>query len=130
MNTAVRNMLAAIAVIVLGAAGAPAQDEKIDLTGTWAGDGGGVYHVRQDGNSVWWVAMSDDGGKSWTHVFHGKLGKNEVVGEWADVPNGATNLASGSLTLALQLDKGKVVGLTKVRQRGDEFGNKTWKRKP
>jgi hypothetical protein len=66
----------------------------IDLTGTWAGDDGGVYSLRQLGDQVWWLGMSGiggplvDRGHDFTNVYHGTLSGDTVTGTYADVPGG------------------------------------------
>jgi hypothetical protein len=66
----------------------------IDLTGTWAGDDGGVYYLRQIGDQVWWLGMSGLGGPfarrgtDWTNVFIGKVSGDMLTGTYADVPQG------------------------------------------
>ena len=66
----------------------------IDLTGTWAGDDGGVYSLRQLGDQVWWLGMSGiggplvDRGHDFTNVYHGTLSGETVTGTYADVPGG------------------------------------------
>jgi len=76
-----------------------------DLTGIWAADDGGYYYVHQNGLAVWWAGFSDDyglqNGLSFCNVFSGVLKSNEVSGQWADVPRGATmNFGTLSLTWA------------------------------
>ncbi len=81
-----------------------------DLTGVWASSDVGTYYVRQVGNTVWWLGLSRDQGRTFANVFHGfiRYSDNEgvplarpiIVGDWADVPigkNGSMN--SGKVTL-------------------------------
>ena len=84
-------------------AGAPA----LNLNGTWLGNDGAVYFLRQIGNELWWAGFSVESpaglsdlhkGLRFTNVFHGQISGNTVSGEWADVPRG-TNLNSGTLSL-------------------------------
>lgn len=92
-----------------------------DVTGTYAGDDGGRYFVRQIGNVVWWVGLSGDGGNSFTNVFKGVLQpNNHINGEWADVPLGA-NTAGGALTLFVEANG----SLRKLNQTGG-FGGSHW----
>jgi len=66
----------------------------IDLTGTWAGDDGGVYYLRHLGDQVWWLGMSGLGGPlvdrgiDFTNVYRGTLSGDTVTGTYADVPQG------------------------------------------
>jgi len=68
------------------------------LTGPWANDDAGTYYLRQIGNTVWWLGMSVDEGRTFANVFRGTLQNNQISGNWADVPLGATE-NSGTLTV-------------------------------
>jgi hypothetical protein len=68
---------------------------KIDLTGAWAADDGGIYYVRQLGNVIWWNGMSQRDeppgslGRTWNNVGRGEIKDDlTIVAEWADVPRG------------------------------------------
>ena len=80
---------------------------QTDLTGTWLGNDGATYYLRQVGQTVWWAGMHNgppDGGHAFfnglafTNVFQGRLTGNQIIGQWADVPRGSS-LQSGNLTL-------------------------------
>jgi hypothetical protein len=63
--------------------------ERLDLTGTWLG-GSTIHHVRQVGDCVWWVGISDlpgeAAGDSWLNSFQGHLTTDFTLsGVWADV---------------------------------------------
>lgn len=75
-----------------------------DLTGVWAATDVGTYYVRQVGNTVWWLGLSRDRGRTFANVFHGSilsrgadgepLARPIIEGDWADVPigeNGSMN---------------------------------------
>jgi hypothetical protein len=67
-----------------------------------------VLHPPIADGSVTWAGMQDSGchkGLEFTNVFSGSLseGGNFVVGEWADVPRGAT-ASSGVITLGIWTD--------------------------
>jgi len=71
--------------------------ERLDLTGTWVG-GSTIHHVRQAGDCVWWVGISDlpseAPGESWLNSFQGHLTSDFTLsGIWADV----YTVVSGSL---------------------------------
>ena len=68
------------------------------LTGPWSNDDVGTYYLRQLGNTVWWLGMSVDEGRSFANVFLGTLQKGQISGNWVDVPLGATQSA-GTLTM-------------------------------
>lgn len=95
-----------------------------DLTGKWSDDGGN-YAIRQVGDQVWWVSRcKDDGGKTWTSVFHGKLTGRQLTGHFADVPEG-DNRFRGSLTAKLIVREGVVVEI-----KGEQFFSPSNDRKP
>jgi len=77
-----------------------------DLTGTWAGNDMATFYVRQIGNTVWWLDLSRDQGRTFANVFLGTIttetvsgGSRQVInGNWVDIPLGqAAN--SGTLKL-------------------------------
>jgi hypothetical protein len=68
------------------------------LTGVWGADDAGTYYVRQIANTVWWLGLSVDEGRSFANVFRGTLQNGQISGEWSDVPLGQT-ANSGSLAL-------------------------------
>jgi hypothetical protein len=81
-----------------------------DLTGVWAATDGGTYYVRQLGNTVWWLGLSADQGRTFANIFEGTIRTRTVddrrvtriEGEWADVPVGGSGSArnNGRLTIA------------------------------
>jgi hypothetical protein len=104
-----------------------------DLTGTWLSDDGGLYYLRQAGNTLWWAGVSTESprglndfhlGLRWSNVFRGQLSGNVIDGEWADVPKG-TILQSGHLTLV-------ATSTAELRQSTATggFGGKLWTRIP
>ncbi len=68
-----------------------------DLSGSWLGDDGGAYYVRQRGNQIVWFG---ERGTTWSNVFVGTLEGDRIRGHWADVPKTGSNRA-GELTLEL-----------------------------
>lgn len=66
-----------------------------DLTGTWMGNDGGTYYLRQIDTRVIWFGES--GGFS--NLFRGNRSGNAVSGDWADVPKGGL-LQSGTIAVA------------------------------
>ena len=114
--------------------GAAPTAPAFDLTGTWTADDGGIYYLRQLGNTIWWAGLSTDSsqgvndfqrGTRFTNVFRGTIQGNTIQGTWADVPRGQS-VRSGSLTLSVA-SIGFPVGI--VLQRQSEtggFGGKTW----
>jgi hypothetical protein len=77
-----------------------------NLTGTWAGNDMATYYIRQIGNTVWWLDVSRDQGRTFANVFLGTIGtepingslRQVINGNWADIPLGQT---AGSGTLKL-----------------------------
>ncbi len=83
-----------------------------DLTGVWATSDGATYYVRQlvKPNTVWWLGLSRDQGRSFANIFHGSiryrgdrgqpLKTPVVVGDWANVSIGENGpMNSGQLRL-------------------------------
>lgn len=106
----------------------PFDPNEIDLTGTWAGDDGGVYYLRQIGPVLWWNGMSgrDMGpiglGRDWNNVGRGMITGLQIEVEWTDVPRGNI-YGDGTLLLNIQDDGTGNVEIEKVE--GD-FGNNVW----
>lgn len=94
-----------------------------DLTGTWTADDGGIYYLRQLGNTLWWAGLSTDSlqgvndfqrGVRFTNVFRGTIEGNTIKGTWVDVPRGRSE-KSGTLTLSIA-SIGFPVGIVLQRQ--------------
>lgn len=89
-----------------------------DLTGTWMGNDGGTYYVRQMGSVIAWFGER----KTFSNVFVGTRSGSTITGEWADVPKGSI-LGGGTLTLNLAngftLDRTGATG---------GFGGSQWQR--
>jgi hypothetical protein len=71
------------------------------LTGTWMANDGGMYFLRQIGDTLWWLGLSGGlfhPGLQFCNVFHASVTGSAVTGEWSDVPRGATS-CRGTLTL-------------------------------
>src|SRR5215468_8958646 len=71
------------------------------LTGTWMANDGGMYFLRQIGDTLWWLGLSGGllhPGLQFCNVFHASVTGSAVTGEWSDVPRGATS-GRGTLTL-------------------------------
>ena len=76
---------------------------NINLTGIWKGDDGGTYYIRNIGDDVWWLGISNrDDGKTFSNVLRGYIHENNktITGEWTDIPRGA-NKYYGTLTLSV-----------------------------
>jgi hypothetical protein len=82
--------------------------ERLDLTGTWVG-GSTIHHVRQVGDCVWWVGISDlpgeAPGESWLNSFQGHLKPDFTLsGVWADVFTDLSgNLHEGRTTYRIEM---------------------------
>jgi hypothetical protein len=80
------------------------------LTGAWHADDIGTYYLRQLGNTVWWLGLSSDQGRTFATVFHGSLAGGTISGEWIDVPmgqepqlgNGTLGVSGGTLATVLR----------------------------
>lgn len=77
-----------------------------DISGTWADDDGGTYHIRQLGTEVWWFSSSPSRTRSFAGVFSGANEKGHVVGEYQDVPLGLRTLSD---RIDLQLEPNKLI---------------------
>ncbi len=102
----------------------PFDAEDIRLTGRWVASDGGIYYVRQVGDSVWWLGMSDveqkydEIGRDFTNVGHGTLNDGVLRAEFADVPRG--NIwGNGELSFKVEADP---EGDLQVRRLGGDFG--------
>jgi hypothetical protein len=61
-----------------------------------------MYYLRQVGNTLWWLGLSHDQGRSFSNVFCGVITEDgagiEVSGDLVDLPLGA-RLDTSQLTL-------------------------------
>ena len=95
------------------------------LTGTWMANDGGMYFLRQIGDTLWWLGPSGGllhPGLQFCNVFHGSVTASAVTGEWLDVPRGAAS-GRGMLTLRPAGDN----QLLRVAESGG-FGASIWRR--
>jgi hypothetical protein len=107
---------------------------KIDLTGAWAADDGGIYYVRQLGNVIWWNGMSQRDeppgslGRTWNNVGRGEIKDDlTIVAEWADVPRGMVD-GQGTVTFKIGADGAGNIQVTKVSETGSGRGDTRWSR--
>lgn len=109
----------------------PFDPKKVDLTGPWSGDDGGIYYLRQVGSVVWWNGMSERAGSSsrlgrdWNNVGRGEVKALKIEVEWADVPRGQI-LGNGTLSLSIKDDGTGNVQIVKDSETGTGFGNNIW----
>jgi hypothetical protein len=109
----------------------PFDATKINLSGPWAGDDGGIYYLRQVGSVLWWNGMSDRKGapstlgRGWNNVARGQITALDVDVEWADVPRGDI-LGGGTLKLKIEEDATGSTRIVKVSETGTGFGNSLW----
>lgn len=68
------------------------------LNGTFRGNDGGTYYIRQVGSDVWWFGRSADQPPTFANVFKGVRNGNTITGAWSDVPLGRTR-GAGTMTL-------------------------------
>jgi hypothetical protein len=105
--------------------------KKVDLTGPWSGDDGGIYYLRQVGSVVWWNGMSGQAespsglGRDWNNVGRGVIKALKIDVEWADVPRGGI-LGDGTLSLTIKDDGSGNVQIVKDSETGSGFGNTIW----
>ena len=60
----------------------------IDLSGTWRGDDGFTYTIRQVVDQLWWRAEPHRGGAGWPSVAHGTVTSRTATVEWVELPTG------------------------------------------
>jgi hypothetical protein len=109
----------------------PFDAERIDLTGTWSADDGGIYYIRQVDQDVWWTGMDGLGGpvdllgRGWTNVASGTLGEDgRLPLEWADTPRGS-DLGGGELLVQVEANAGGFITIRKIGDTGG-FGGRLW----
>ena len=109
----------------------PFDANKVELTGPWAGDDGGIYYLRQLGSVLWWNGMSERAGgpallgRGWNNVARGDIKALVIDVEWADVPRGGV-LGNGTMQLKVEGDATGNVRIVKVSETGSGFGNNIW----
>ena len=109
----------------------PFNAAKVELSGPWAGDDGGIYYLRQLGSILWWNGMSERAGtharlgRDWNNVARGEIKSLAIDVEWADVPRGGV-LGNGTLSLKIEDDGTGNVRIVKVSETGTGFGNSIW----
>ncbi len=71
------------------------------LSGAWHGADNGTYYLRQLGQTIWWLGLSRDQGRSFANVFHGTIDNTNgtIEGEWVDLPMGIGGVLSGGTLL-------------------------------
>ena len=103
--------------------GARRPDANVNLTGAWHGTDVGTYYLRQIGNTLWWLGLSRDQGRTFANVFHGTITGNVIEGDWVDVPMGAGGaLSGGSLTIIGEAVSTELVKISQSRV----FGASAW----
>ena len=93
-----------------------------DLTGTWSCNDGGIYYIRQMGDTIHWYGEQSPHHPAWSNVANGKIVGNEIYIEYVDVPKGR-DLGSGTLTLEIIRDD----RLIRTEVHGG-FGGSAWRR--
>jgi hypothetical protein len=108
-----------------------ARSAQPDLSGTWLGDDGALYHLRHIGRTLWWAGLSVSSplgagdlhaGVAFTNVFRGRLAGGFVVGEWVDTPRGDI-FQSGVMDLRIDSPN----EIHRLRETGG-FGGADWRR--
>lgn len=92
------------------------------VSGAWKANDGGTYHLHRIDNTIWWVGMSGDDGRSWINVFKGTRNGNIIEGEWADV--GGRAWGHGTLRLRIS----DTTFMEKIGGTGSGFGGSRWTR--
>lgn len=107
---------------------------QIDLSGTWSGNDGGRYYLKQIDSCVWWSGLSAFEGQSlgeeWIMAFRGRLDdEGVIVGDFVDVKG--TNPGSGTMSIRVQAEQrdGRVVvELYREAVTGHQIGVTFWER--
>ena len=107
---------------------------QLDLSGTWSGNDGGRYYIKQIDSCVWWSGLSAFEGQSlgdeWIMTFRGTLnGDGVIVGDFVDVKG--TNPGSGTMTIRVQAEERDglvVVELYREQVTGHQIGVTFWQR--
>lgn len=95
---------------------------EADLTGVWSCDDGGLYYIRQLGDTLWWYGEHSLSNPAFSNVATGTINGNTISLNWADVPKGQTT-SSGILVLNIESSD----RLTALQKTGG-FGGSTWTR--
>jgi hypothetical protein len=111
--------LTALSSAALAPAPALAQCSFRGLNGDWRANDGGTYRIHEQGNRVWWIAMSGDGGRSWQHKFQGTRSGDIVTGNWADFRG---PMGRGTLTIRVR----DVMSMRRIANTGSGFGGVRW----
>src|SRR6266568_1870902 len=102
-----------------------------NLTGVWHCDDVGTYYLRQiDENTLWWLGLSRDQGRSFANVFQGTITADAIAGAWADVPLGAVG-GRGSGELQLVAGAARPLAFATrltARQQTGGFGGSMWQK--
>lgn len=112
-----------LAVLLLWPAIVLADRSEVNLTGTWIGDDGGRYYLRQVDSVLYWYGEQKPSNPMWTNVFYGKLDGDRIKGRWADVPKGRMGNA-GKLRLKIKYNGNILVATEKT----GGFGGSQWTR--
>jgi len=117
--------VALTALVILAATASPVYAQCSApkyVSGAWQANDGGTYHLHAVGDTIWWVGVSGDDGRTWTNVFRGTRNGNIIDGEWADV----RGKSWGNGTLKLRISG--TTFMEKIGGTGSGFGGKRWGR--
>jgi len=101
-----------------------------NLTGVWHCNDVGTYYLRQvDENTLCWLGLSQDQGRSFANIFEGTITADIITGTWADVPLGAVGgRGSGELKLVAEGAGPALTPRLTATQRTGGFGGSTWQK--
>jgi hypothetical protein len=111
--------------------------QPLDLSGTWSGNDGGLYYIKQVDSCIWWSGLSnftEQGqypGQEWVMVFRGSMDSAGIInGDFVDVFS--TNPGTGTMTIEARIDPvesgDSQVNLYRTAQTGHEIGVTFWTR--
>lgn len=83
----------------------PPAQTGVDLAGTWQGNDGATYRIRQVGNQISWIGR----GGNFENRFIGTIRGNRISGSWQDTERSQTQNAG---TLVLEIRNGQLVKIS------------------
>jgi len=94
-----------------------------NLSGVWHCSDVGTYYVRQAGQSVWWLGLSRDQGRTFTNAFVGTFDGMTLTGTTIDLPFGQ---AGNAATLTIKVGAGQGELATQLVSTGPAWEKYVW----
>lgn len=93
-----------------------------DLTGIWNSNDGGIYYIRQIGDTIWWYGEQTAMSPLFANIARGTISGNTINLYWSDVPKGRST-SSGTLDLNIVSNSQLM-----ATQKTGGFSGSTWTR--